>query len=93
MEPIVKRCENNKNRKYFRGDAAFAKPEIYEYLVLPSEIKHWSLRSLLVKLIKIGAKVVWHSRYITFQMTEVAIDERLFAKILARIEQLCCYSV
>ncbi|MFC1562905.1 IS1380 family transposase, partial [candidate division KSB1 bacterium] len=32
LEPIVKRYENKKNRKYFRGDAAFAKPEIYEYL-------------------------------------------------------------
>ena len=32
-------------------------------LVLPRKIKHWSLRSLLVKLIKIGAKVVRHNRY------------------------------
>jgi len=32
LEPIVKRYENKKNRKYFRGDAAFAKPEIYDYL-------------------------------------------------------------
>ena len=227
LEPIVKRYENRKNRKYFRGDAAFAKPEIYEYLeengylyairlpaneilyekirhlltrpvgrppkkpivwlyefsyqaaswdkqrrvvakvewhegelfprvgfivtnmsakpqgvvhfyngrgtaeqwikegkyalnwtrlscmrfvsnqvrlwlfvlaynlgnflrrlVLPSKIKHWSLRSLLVKLIKIGAKVVRHSRYVTFQMAEVAIDKRLFAEILARIKRL-----
>ena len=62
-------------------------------LVLPRKIKHWSLRSLLVKLIKIGAKVVRHSRYITFQMAEVAIDKRLFAEILARIERLRCYSV
>ena len=30
LEPIVKRYENKKVRKYFRGDAAFAKPEIYE---------------------------------------------------------------
>ena len=232
LEPIVKRYENNKNRKYFRGDAAFAKPEIYEYLeehgfsyairlpandllykeiqhlqtrpvgrpprkpivwlydfkyqaaswdqprrvvakvewhegelfprvgfivtnmsakeegvvhfyngrgtgeqwikegkfalnwtrlsckrfvsnqvwlwlfvlaynpgnflrrlVLPSKIKHWSLRSLLVKLIKIGAKVVKHSRYITFQMAEVAIDKRLFAELLSRIERLRCCSI
>jgi hypothetical protein len=57
-------------------------------LVLPRKIKHWSLRSLLVKLIKIGAKVVIHSRYVTFQMAEVAIDKRLFAEILARIERL-----
>ena len=32
LGPIVKRYENKKNRKYFRGDAAFAKPEIYDYL-------------------------------------------------------------
>ena len=62
-------------------------------LVLPWKIKHWSLRSLLVKLIKIGAKVVRHSRYITFQMAEVAIDKKLFAEILSRIERLRYYSV
>ncbi len=32
LEPIVARYEGKKVRKYFRGDAAFAKPEIYEYL-------------------------------------------------------------
>ena len=47
----------------------------------------WPLRSLLVKLIKVGAKVVRHSRYITFQMAEVAIDKRLFTEILTRIER------
>ncbi len=62
-------------------------------LVLPGIIKHWSLGSLLVKLIKIGAKIVRHSRYITFQMAEVGIDKRLFAEILCRIERLRCYSV
>jgi len=59
-------------------------------LVLPKIIKHWSLRSLLVKLIKIEAKVVRHSRYVTFQMAEVTIDKRLFAEILIRIERLRC---
>ena len=232
LEPIVKRYENKKNRKYFRGDAAFAKPEIYEYLegnrllyairmpanellhekirhlltrpvgrppekpiicwsefsyqagswdrprrvvakvewhqgelfprvgfivtnmsakpegvvhfyngrgtaeqwikegkyalhwtrlsckrfvsnqvrlglfvlaynlgnflrrlVLPRKIKHWSLRSLLVKLIKVGAKVVRHNRYTTFQMAAVAIDQTLFAEILARIKRLRYCSV
>ena len=61
-------------------------------LVLPSKIKHWSLLSLLVKLIKIGGKVIRHSRYVTFQMAEVAIDKRLFAEILARIERLRYHS-
>jgi len=32
LEPIVRRYENKKVKKYFRGDAAFAKPEIYDYL-------------------------------------------------------------
>jgi len=62
-------------------------------LVLPRKIKHWSLRSILVKFIKIGAKVVRHSGYITFQMAEVVIDKRLFAEILSRIEQLRYSSV
>ena len=62
-------------------------------LVLPEKIKHWSLRSLLVKLIKIGAKVIRHSRFITFHMAEIAIDKRLFAEILILIERLRCYSL
>jgi len=62
-------------------------------LVLPRKIKHWSLRSLLVKFIKIGAKIVRHSRYVTFQMAEVMIDKRLFAEILSRIKRLRNYSV
>ena len=45
---------------------------------------------MLTKLIKIGAKVVRHSRYITFQMAEVAVSRKLFAEILLRIERLRC---
>ncbi len=30
---------------------------------MPKKIRDWSLRTLQVKLIKIGAKVVRHSRY------------------------------
>ncbi len=65
----------------------------FRRLVLPKKTKHWSLRNLLVKLIKIGAKIVRHSRYVTFQMAEVMIDKKLFAEILSRIERLRCYSV
>ena len=57
-------------------------------LVLPRKIKHWSLRSLLAKLIKIGAKVVRHGGYITFQMAEVTMDQKLFGEILSRIKRL-----
>jgi len=57
-------------------------------LVLPSEIKHWSLRSLLVKLIKIGARVISHSRRTIFQCAEVAVSAALFADLLERIHAL-----
>jgi hypothetical protein len=50
--------------------------------------KHWSLTTLREKLIKIGAKVVAHSRYVIFQMAEVAIPRGLFRAILERIRRL-----
>jgi hypothetical protein len=40
------------------------------------------------KLIKIGAKVVSHGRYIAFQMAEVAIARDLFADMLRLITEL-----
>ena len=57
-------------------------------LALPKSVKHWSLRTLKDKLIKIGAKVVRHSRYVIFQMAEVAVPQILFREILERIRQL-----
>ena len=44
--------------------------------------------TLPVKLVKIGAKVLTHSRYVIFQMAEVAVPKRLFAGILERIRRL-----
>jgi len=54
-------------------------------LALPGSIRHWSLRSIQVKLIKIGAKVVRHARQVIFQMAEVAVSKELFEQILERI--------
>ena len=39
------------------------------------------------KLIKIGAKVVRHAKYVTFQMAEVAVPRRLYRAILDRIRR------
>jgi hypothetical protein len=39
-------------------------------------------------LIKIGAKVVTHGRYVAFQMAEVAIPRNLFGDILRLIAEL-----
>jgi hypothetical protein len=41
-------------------------------LTRTSPCEDWSLTSLKEKLIKIGAKVVSHGRYVAFQMAEVA---------------------
>ena len=57
-------------------------------LATPEPIKDWSLTSLKEKLIKIGAKVVRHGRYIIFQMAEVAIARQMFQEILRLIAQL-----
>ncbi len=57
-------------------------------LTLPRSVKHWSLTTLREKLVKIGAKVVSHARYVVFQMAEVAITKRLFDTILKRIWRL-----
>ena len=57
-------------------------------LALPKEVEHWSLTTLREKLIKIGAKVVRHGRYVTFQLAEVAVSKILFQKILALIDDL-----
>ncbi len=57
-------------------------------LALPRKISHWSLTTLREKAIKIGAKVVRSSRYVTFQLAEVAIKRDLFHAILERIAQL-----
>ena len=57
-------------------------------LATPEPIKDWSLTSLKEKLIKIGAKVVSHGRYVAFQMAEVAIPRYLFADILRLIAEL-----
>ena len=43
-------------------------------LALPEAVEHWPRTTLRTKLIKIGAKVVRHGRYVTFQLAEVAIS-------------------
>ena len=57
-------------------------------LALPKEVDHWSLITLREKLVKIGAKVVAHGRYITFQLAEVAIPRTLFTETLRLIDDL-----
>ena len=55
---------------------------------MPKTAEPWSLTGLREKLIKIGAKIVSHGRYVTFQMAEVAVSQQMFADILSLITQL-----
>lgn len=57
-------------------------------LALPGEVSHWSLRSVQLKLIKIGARIVNHARRTVFQMAGVAVPGKLFAEVLVRIRSL-----
>jgi hypothetical protein len=57
-------------------------------LAMPKTPEPWSVTSLREKLIKIGAKVVSHGRYVTFQMAEVAVPRQMIADILSRIVRL-----
>jgi hypothetical protein len=57
-------------------------------LALPNEVAKWSLTTLREKLVKIGARIVRHGRYLVFQLAEVAVPRALFAAILRRIDRL-----
>jgi hypothetical protein len=67
---------------------AYNLANFFRQLVLPKAIRGWTLTTLREKLIKIGAKVVAHAKYRTFQLAEVAVPRKLFARILGRIARL-----
>jgi hypothetical protein len=52
---------------------------------LPEEMHGWTLTSLQLKLIKIGARVVRHARTIKFQLSETTITKIIMSMILASI--------
>ena len=49
---------------------------------MPKDVEHWSLTTLRGKLVKIGAKVVSHGRYVTFQIIwfQTAVEVELFER-------------
>ena len=40
------------------------------------------------KLVKIGVRIVRHSRYVVFQLAELAVPRALFVEILRRLDRL-----
>ncbi len=57
-------------------------------LARPKDVEPWSMTTMSEKLVKIGAEVVSHGRYVTFQLAEVAVSRELFRKILSLIDDL-----
>jgi hypothetical protein len=47
-----------------------------------------SLATLRERLVKIGARIVRHGRYLLFQLAEVAVPRGLFSEILRHIDRL-----
>jgi hypothetical protein len=58
-------------------------------LGLPKTIKDRLLRSVHVKLIKIGGRLVRHAQRLVFESPEVAVPRTLFQGVLGRIGRLC----
>jgi Transposase DDE domain group 1 len=54
-------------------------------LTLPKAVMEWSLRSVQLKLVKTGARLVRHARRLVFQMAEVAVPRDVWMAILERI--------
>ena len=67
---------------------AYNLANVLRQLALPRSIRRWNLTTLREKLVKIGAKVVTHAKYVVFQLAEVALPRQLFAALLERIGQL-----
>jgi hypothetical protein len=59
-------------------------------LATPEPIKDWSLTSFKEKLIKIGAKVVSHHRYVVCKIAEVAVVRFVTRSI--KKQDMCLYN-
>ncbi len=79
LQIVAARCGLGRESAYNLGN-------FLRTLATPEPIKDWSLTSLKAKLIKIGAKVVSHGRYVAFQMAD--IPRQMFQEILRLIAEL-----
>src|SRR5512144_98631 len=67
---------------------AYNLANVMRRLARPEAVAHRSLASLReAKLVKIGAKIVTHARYVTFQMAEVAVLRELVQDMLRLIDE------
>ncbi len=57
-------------------------------LCLPKAVKHWSLRSVQIKLITIGGRLVRHARRLVSHLAEMMLTWDMFEEIPERIGKL-----
>ena len=88
MDPAVMPHLRRQRRALQLHALAYNLGNFMRTLAMPKTAEPWSLTSLRDKLIKIGAKVVSHGRYVTFQMAEVAVPRQMFQEILSLIARL-----
>jgi len=65
------------NMSFTENALAYNLANFMRTLALPKEVEHWSLTTLREKLVKIGAKVVRHGRYVTFQLSRKSLSPEL----------------
>jgi hypothetical protein len=82
-----KRFRDNEVRLQLHA-LAFNLATFLRCIELPEEMTDWSLTSLQLRLVKIGARVVRHARTITFQLAEVAITGPMVRAIFSAIRRL-----
>ena len=70
------------------AETSFSRTSAFSIVNPPTASPSCRLTGLKEKLIKIGAKVVTHGRYVAFQMAEVAVPRTLFAEILRLIAEM-----
>ena len=88
MDPVVLPHLRPQRRPPLAPRLAYNFDNFMRTLAMPKATEPWSRTSPRDKLIKIGAKVVSHGRYVTFQMAEVAVPRQMFADILSLIFRL-----
>ena len=70
------------------GPSGSGKTTFLRCIKLPDAMANWSLTSLQLKLVKMGASVVRHARAITFQLAEVAVTGPMVRAIHTAIHRL-----
>jgi hypothetical protein len=78
-------AKSDSRANFCAANRDFAKCPFYR---ICSSRRFYTAKTLKEKLIKIGAKVVSHGRYVAFQMAEVAIPRQMFQEILRLIAEL-----